>query len=73
MKQERNTYTYKTNINCSGCEAAVKPHLDRLVGADNWKVNIAHPDKLLEVKAAVSSEEVMKTVQQAGYKTTPVE
>ena len=32
-------FKFKTNINCSSCIAAVKPHLDKANGIENWEVD----------------------------------
>lgn len=68
---ETNHYTlqFKTNINCSGCVAAVKPHLDNVQGIHNWEVDTANKDKVLTVTANdISPQDVMSAVQRAGYK-----
>ncbi|MBS1487138.1 MAG: heavy-metal-associated domain-containing protein [Bacteroidetes bacterium] len=66
---ENKTYQFKTNINCSGCVAVVKPHLDQAEGMGEWKVDTANKDKVLTVQSAgISEEQVMTTVQKAGYK-----
>ncbi|MCY1506129.1 hypothetical protein D9M68_403680 [compost metagenome] len=60
---------FKTNINCSGCVAAVKPYLDRIEGICEWDVNTTESDKILTVKsAAVTEQQVMEAVQKAGFK-----
>ncbi|WP_346237132.1 heavy-metal-associated domain-containing protein [Niabella insulamsoli] len=66
---ENKELKFKTNINCSGCVAAVKPHLDQATGVDHWKVDTVHKDKILTVNAAdISADKVIKTVENAGYK-----
>ncbi|HOZ82564.1 MAG TPA: heavy-metal-associated domain-containing protein [Bacteroidia bacterium] len=60
---------FKTNINCSGCVAAVKPHLDKLISSESWHVDTANKDKILSVSTNdISEEEIINTVQKAGYK-----
>ena len=68
------TYQFKTNINCGGCVATVKPHLDKASGVEAWEVDTTHKDKLLTVKTVneVSEENIQKVVASAGYKADPV-
>jgi copper chaperone len=63
--------TFKTNINCGGCIAAVKPYLDNLEGVESWDVDTNNPKKPLTVKGTVSQEQVMEAVQEAGYHIEP--
>lgn len=59
---------FKTNIKCSGCIAKVSPHLDQLVGTDNWKVDLESPEKVLTISSEEVSENTLKvTVNKAGY------
>lgn len=65
------TIKLKTNINCSGCVAKVTPVLDKAVGANNWKVDTEHQNKLLTVNTdELSAKEIIKTVEKAGFKAT---
>lgn len=60
---------FKTNINCSGCVAAVKPVLDNAAGICHWSVDTVNKDKVLTVVSnGISQEELMQKVKQAGYK-----
>ena len=60
---------FKTNINCGGCVATVKPYLDSVEGIEEWEVDTTNKDKILTVKTqTVSEKEIMETVQKAGYK-----
>jgi len=62
------TKKYKTNIKCSGCIAAVTPHLNEAVGEDKWSVDINDPSKILNVAADASDAKIMEAVRKAGYK-----
>ena len=68
------TYQFKTNIQCDGCVATVKPYLDQADGIEGWDVNTNHKDKILTVKTAgnVSEKSIQKAVQSAGYQADPV-
>lgn len=61
---------FKTTIKCSGCVAQVTPFLNEAVGAGNWAVNTADPDKILTVSAGreTDEEKILKAVRDAGYK-----
>lgn len=62
------TATFETNINCSSCKAAVTPYLARVKGIESWEVDTTKKEKPLEVKGDFDEEEVVKAVQEAGYK-----
>lgn len=67
--ENNNNYQFKTNINCGGCVAAVKPHLDNAAGICHWEVNTSSKDKILTVHSdGITPEEIMAAVQKAGYK-----
>ncbi|MBK7099352.1 MAG: heavy-metal-associated domain-containing protein [Sphingobacteriales bacterium] len=60
---------FKTNINCGGCVATVKPYLDGVAEIEEWEVDTANKDKILTVKTEIVSEkDIMEMVQKAGYK-----
>jgi copper chaperone len=67
------TYNFKTNINCSGCVANIKPHLDGNQDVREWKVDTTDPAKLLSVQTEnLSSEEVKAIITKAGFKAEEV-
>lgn len=60
---------FKTNINCGGCVANVTPFLSKEEGICEWNVDTTNPQKVLTVSTDKLSEaEVIKIVQEAGYK-----
>lgn len=62
-------FQFKTNINCGGCVASVKPHLDNAEGVAEWTVDTANPSKILTVKSnGATAEAIVNTVEKAGYK-----
>jgi copper chaperone CopZ len=66
-----NTYQFKTNIKCGGCVANVTPHLDSNKEINEWKVDIASPDKVLTVQTeSLDEEQVKKIVEKAGYQAS---
>ncbi len=73
MENKTAHYKFKTNINCGGCIASVKPHLDSKEGICNWSVDTATADKVLTVEAeGMSAEQVADVVKKAGYKAEPI-
>jgi copper chaperone len=68
MENDSKTYQFKTNINCSGCVAKVKPHMDGAEGISQWEVDTINKDKVLSVKAdGITQEQIIETVQKAGF------
>lgn len=71
---ENTAIQFKTNINCSGCVASVKPHLDRVEGIYEWSVDTEDKDKILTVKLeGVTEAEVKELVRKAGFRIESVE
>lgn len=69
MENSNQTFQFKTNINCSGCVAKVKPYLDGAEDICEWDVDVKNRDKVLTVKSeGITQEEVMNAVQKAGFK-----
>lgn len=61
---------FKTNVMCNNCVAKITPYLDKVVGENNWDVDIKDPKKILTIKnEQVKSEEVIHALSQAGYKS----
>ena len=70
---ENKEFQFKTNINCGGCIASVKPHLDKAEGICHWEVDTANKDKVLTVKSeGITEQEVISTVQKAGFTIEPL-
>lgn len=66
-------FQFKTNINCSGCVATVTPYLDNADGVCHWSVNTDDRNKVLTVESeGITPEQIMKTVQKAGFKIEPL-
>lgn len=69
MENSKRNLQFKTNINCSGCIASVKPHLDNAAGVDHWKVDTTLKEKVLTVTSkGISEQEVIEIVQKSGFK-----
>jgi len=64
---------FKTNINCEGCIAKVKPVLDEADGIGAWEVDIDNSDKILTVQSeGITEDEVIALVRKKGYKAEPI-
>lgn len=64
---------FKTNVMCANCIAKVTPYLNKTVGKQNWEVDTKDPKKILTVKNEnVSSDDVVKSLAEAGYKAEAV-
>ena len=63
---------FKTNIKCGGCIATVTPFLNGNEEITNWQVDTANADKVLTVEGNVTPEEVMSTLEKAGFKGEPI-
>ena len=67
------TLRFKTTINCGGCIKAVTPALNQEVGANNWQVDTANPDKILTVTSPqATASQVVKAVETAGFEIQPL-
>ena len=73
MEKNNQDLQFKTNINCGGCVASVKPHLDNADGIFHWKVDTTKDKVLLTVKSeGITQEQEIETVQKAGFKIEPL-
>ena len=70
---ENKEFQFKTNINCGGCVASVKPHLDSAEGVCEWNVDTINKDKILTVKSeGISEEQVLEIIKKTGFKAEPI-
>ena len=73
MEKNNQELQFKTNINCGGCVASVKPHLDDAEGVDQWEVDTVNKNKILTVKSTgITEQKVIEIVQKAGFKAEPL-
>jgi copper chaperone len=62
------TLRFKTNLKCDGCIAAIKPELEKLEGISKWTVDLAVPDRILEVETSQDkAASILEAVKKAGY------
>lgn len=62
-------FTFKTNINCSGCVANVTPALNAAEGICHWTVDTENANKILTVHSdGITENEIINAVKSAGYK-----
>jgi len=72
-KMENKDLQFKTNINCGGCVASVKPHLDNAEGICEWNVDTTNKDKVLTVKSeGITQEQVLEIIRKTGFKAEPL-
>ena len=70
---ENKNLQFKTNINCGGCVASVKPHLDNADGICHWEVDTTNKDKVSTVKSeGMTEQEIIDTVKKAGFTIEPL-
>lgn len=73
MENTNKEMQFTTNINCGGCVAKIKPHLDVANGVCLWNVDTANKEKILTVKSTgITEQEIIETVEKAGFKITPL-
>jgi len=64
------TIKFKTNINCSGCIAAVTPFLNSEKEILSWEVDTNDKNKILTVTTEnLSAEKIQQVLEKAGYKS----
>lgn len=69
MENHTRDLQFKTNINCGGCVATIKPFLDKIEDIQNWEVNTADKNKILTINAnKITKQEVIDIVEKAGFK-----
>ncbi|MGV8962448.1 MAG: heavy-metal-associated domain-containing protein [Candidatus Saccharimonadaceae bacterium] len=62
------TLKFKTNIECSNCEARVKPFLDKKEGVVSWRVDTDSPEKILTVETDnLEASDIIKTIKRTGF------
>ena len=62
------TLKFKTNIECSNCEARVKPFLDKKEGIASWQVDTDSADKVLTVETdSLEAKDIIKTIKRTGF------
>ena len=62
------TLKFKTNIECSNCEARVKPFLDKKEGIASWQVDTNHVDKVLTVETeSLEAKDIIKSIKRTGF------
>jgi len=67
------TLQFKTNINCGGCIAKIKPSLDTQKEISNWDVDTNSPNKTLTINTLnLTAQELMEIVNAAGFKAEPL-
>ncbi|MEM1358187.1 MAG: heavy-metal-associated domain-containing protein [Bacteroidota bacterium] len=63
---------FTTNINCSSCVRSVTSFLDEVKGVTIWRVDVEDERKLLSVEGTANEQDIIRTVQEAGFDITPL-
>ena len=62
------TLKFKTNIECSNCEARGQPFLDKKEGIVSWQVDTDHADKVLTVETeTLEAKDIIKTIKRTAF------
>ena len=68
------TLKFKTNIECSNCEARVKPFLDKKEGIVSWQVDTDSADTVLTVETeSLEAKDIIKTIKRTGFVAEEIE
>ena len=71
---ENKKLQFKTNINCGSCIKSVTPHLSKIEGITEWKVDTENSDKILTVITQnATAAQIVNTVQKAGFTIEPIQ
>ncbi len=62
------TQKFKTNAKCGGCTAKIDTELSKILPSGTWSFDLSSPDKVLSVKTDIPSGDIVKAVENAGYK-----
>lgn len=63
------TYTFKTNLQCSNCQAKVAPLLDKFSEIKEWKLDLEDPERRLEVAfLGTDPKDIIELVNKVGFK-----
>ncbi|MCH6198528.1 heavy-metal-associated domain-containing protein [Aquiflexum sp. LQ15W] len=58
---------FKTNVKCGACVASITPEMEK-IAAGLWQVDLTSPDRILTVESEKESAEIIKALENAGYK-----
>jgi len=65
--------SFKTNIKCNGCIATVTPFLNGEKQIEEWKVDLASPERILSVKTeSLTANAIIELMKKAGYQAEEV-
>lgn len=67
-----NTYKFKTNAKCGGCEARMAGVLNQKAGVEKWSLDLLSPDKVLTVETSLPANEIALAITALGFKVEQV-
>ncbi len=62
------TSRFKTNAKCSGCVDKIAAALNSVIKRDQWNLDLSTPEKILEITSDMSDADIIKIIQNAGFK-----
>lgn len=62
------TSRFKTNAKCSGCVDKIAAALDSVVKRNQWNLDLSTPEKILEITSDMSDADIIKIIENAGFK-----
>jgi copper chaperone len=66
------TTKFKTNIKCAACVEKVTPYLNETIGANQWKVDLTDPSRVLTAEHEVDQKKVNEALAKIGYKVEQI-
>ena len=66
------TTKFKTNIKCAACVEKVTPYLNETIGANQWKVDLTDPSRVLTAEHEVDQIKVNEALAKIGYKVEQI-
>lgn len=66
------TSRFKTNAKCSGCVDKIGDALDRVVKRDQWNLDLASPEKILEITSDMADADIINIIENAGFKAETI-
>ena len=66
------TSKFKTNAKCGGCTSKIDHTLNERAKESTWSFDLKDPDRVLTITTDLPPEDVIKAVNEAGYKAEEV-
>lgn len=66
------TMKFRTSAKCGGCVAKIGEQLAPIATPEQWSIDLSSPDKTLTISTDASADDVVRAVQQAGFRAEPL-